>query len=200
MEKLYQDSETGCCPRFDPNPWDEKEVSFKDRLFLKDRVMSLFHIPLNFGQVMKRDMEKIQKAGALAPKPLMLSDSSSLWGTDVYIAVDKEVSGAKMERISGLFLTKVFEGEYKNMGKWTKEMTSAKTFTEIPPIPQSHFATTLAMLPLLDDKYHRRLLTYPLLVACLETIDTSCTLKTSFTFAGIHYFSHPIPSWSPSNL
>ena len=56
MEKLYQDSETGCCPRFDPNPWDEKEVSFKDRLFLKDRVMSVFHIPLNFGQVMKRDM------------------------------------------------------------------------------------------------------------------------------------------------
>jgi hypothetical protein len=122
MEKLYQDSETGCCPRFDPNPWDEKEVSFKDRLFLKDRVMPLFHIPLNFGQVMKRDMEKIQKAGALAPKPLMLSDSSSLWGTDVYIAVDKEVPGAKMERISGIFLTKVFEGEYKNMGKWTKEM------------------------------------------------------------------------------
>ena len=122
MGKLYQDSETGCCPRFDPNPWDEKEVSFKDRLFLKDRVMSLFHIPLNFGQVMKRDMEKIQKAGALAPKQLMLSDSSSLWGTDVYIAVDKEVSGAKMERISGTFLTKVFEGEYKNMGKWTKEM------------------------------------------------------------------------------
>ena len=52
----------------------------------------------------------------------LLSDSSSLWGTDVYIAVDKEVSGAKMERISGTFLTKVFEGEYKNMGKWTKEM------------------------------------------------------------------------------
>ena len=122
MEKLYQDSETGCCPRFDPNPWDEKEVSFKDRLFLKDRVMSLFHIPLNFGQVMKRDMEKIQKAGALAPKPLMLSDSSSLWGTDVYIAVDKEVPGTNMEKMSGTFLTKVFEGEYKNMGKWTREM------------------------------------------------------------------------------
>jgi hypothetical protein len=122
MEKFYRDSETGCCPRFDPAPWDEKEMSFKDELFLKDRVISLFHIPLNFGQVMKRDMEKIQKAGALAPKPLMLADSSSLWGTDVYIAVAKEVPGAKMERISGTFLTKVFEGEYKNMGKWTKDM------------------------------------------------------------------------------
>jgi hypothetical protein len=122
MEKLYRDSETGCCPRFDPAPWDEKEMSFKDELFLKDRVISLFHIPLNFGQVMKRDMQKIQKAGALAPKPLMLSDSSSLWITDVYIAVAKEVPGAKMERISGTFLTKVFEAEYKNMGKWTKDM------------------------------------------------------------------------------
>lgn len=100
---------------------DEKEVSFKDKLFLKDRVISIFHIPLNFGQVMKRDMERIQKAGALAPKPLMLADSGSLWGTDVYIAVDKEVPGAKMVNISGNFLTKVFEGEYKNMGKWIKE-------------------------------------------------------------------------------
>ena len=122
MEKLYKDSETGCCPRFDSEPWDEKEVSFKDKLFLKDRVISIFHIPLNFGQVMKRDMERIQKAGALAPKPLMLADSSSLWGTDVYIAVDKEVPGTKMVNISGTFLTKVFEGEYKNMGKWIKGM------------------------------------------------------------------------------
>jgi len=26
MEKLYEHAETGCCPRFDPGPWDDKEV------------------------------------------------------------------------------------------------------------------------------------------------------------------------------
>ena len=122
MDKLYEQSETGCCPRFDPQPWEEKEVTFEDRLFVKDHVTSFLHIPLNFGKVMVRNMGRIQKAGALADEPLMLSHEKSLWGTDVYIAVSKEVPGAEMERISGTFLTKVFEGQYKNAGKWVKEM------------------------------------------------------------------------------
>jgi len=123
MDKLYEDSETGCCPRFDPEPWDEKEVTFQDRLFVKDHVRSFLHIPLNFGKVMVRNMERIQRAGALAPKPLMLCDEKSLWGSDVYIAVSKDVPGAEMVRISGTFMTKVFEGPYKDAGKWAMAMT-----------------------------------------------------------------------------
>jgi len=122
MDKLYEQSETGCCPRFDPKPWEEKEISFKDKLFLKDHVRSILHIPLNFDKVMVKNMEKIQAADALPPEPLLLSDENSLWGADVYIAVSKEVPGAQMEKISGTFLSKVFEGPYKNMGKWAKEM------------------------------------------------------------------------------
>jgi len=122
MDKLY-DSETGCCQRFDPGPWDEKEVKFDDKLFVKDRVRSIFHIPLNFGKVMVRNMEKISQAGALPPLPLMLCDENSLWGSDVYIAVASDVPDAEMTRISGTFLTKVFEGPYKNMQNWVKEMT-----------------------------------------------------------------------------
>jgi len=123
MGKLYEESETGCCPRFDPEPWDEKEVTFQNRLFVKDRVRSFFHIPLNFGKMMVRNMERIQRAGALAPEPLMLCDEKSLWGADVYIAVSKEIPGAEMARISGTFLTKVFEGPYKDAGKWAGAMT-----------------------------------------------------------------------------
>ncbi len=123
MDKLYENSETGCCPRFNPEPWDQKEVTFQDRLFVKDHVRSFFHIPLNFGKMMVRNMERIQRAGALAPEPLMLSDEKSLWGADVYIAVSKDVPGAEMVRISGTFLTKVFEGPYKDAGKWAAAMT-----------------------------------------------------------------------------
>jgi hypothetical protein len=122
MEKLYENSETGCCPRFNPEPWDEKEVTFDNRLFIKDHVISFFHIPLNFGKVMVKNMELIQKADALEPEPLMLSDEKSLWGSDIYIAVSKEVPGAETARISGTFMTKVFEGPYKNAGQWAKEM------------------------------------------------------------------------------
>ena len=122
MNKLYEKSETGCCLRFNPEPWDGKEITFQDKLFLKDRVKSIFHIPLNFGKVMVKNMERIQKAGALAPEPLMLSDENSLWGSDIYIAVTKDVPGAEMKKISGIFLSKVFDGPFSNAGKWAKEM------------------------------------------------------------------------------
>ena len=123
METLYEDSETGCCLRFDPEPWDEKEITWQDKLFIKDRVRSFLHIPLNFGGVMVRNMEKIKSADALAAEPIVLSDENSLWGTNVYIAVSKEVPQAQMERLSGTFLTKVFEGPYRDAGKWARQMT-----------------------------------------------------------------------------
>ncbi len=116
------ESETGCCPRFDPKPWDEREVQFEDKLFLKDRVRSFLHIPLNFGKVMVRSMEKIEVAGAKEPEQLVLSDENSLWGADVYIACSKEVPTGETVRLSGHFLSKVFEGPYKNVRKWCGEM------------------------------------------------------------------------------
>lgn len=122
MDELYEESETGCCKRFNPKPWDEKEITWKDKLFLKDHVISFFHIPINFGKVMVKNVEKIKKANALVSEPLMLSDENSLFGSDLYIAISKEVPDAKMTKLSGTFLTKVFEGSFKEMKKWIEEM------------------------------------------------------------------------------
>lgn len=114
---------TGCCEPFDPVPWEDAEVSWQDKVFVKDHVTSFLHIPLNFGQTVKRNMKRIESAGAKAPYQLMLTDENSLWGADIYIDVAKEVPGAHMAKLSGTFLTKVFEGPYSNVGKWAKEMT-----------------------------------------------------------------------------
>ncbi len=122
MDKLYENSETGCCPRFNPQQWDKKEVTFTDKLFIKDHVASFLHIPLNFGKVMVRNVEKIMEAKAQPPEPLMLSDEKSLWGADIYIAVSKDVAGAEMVKMSGTYLSQVFEGPYKNIRQWIKEM------------------------------------------------------------------------------
>ena len=122
MDKLYEESETGCCPRFNPELWNEKEIVFKDKLFVKDQSRSFLHIPLGFGKMMVKNMEIIKDADALNPKPLMLSDEGSAWKTNIYIAVSKEVPMAEMTKISGIFLTKVFEGHYKNMKNWIEEM------------------------------------------------------------------------------
>jgi hypothetical protein len=115
-------SETGCCPRFDSKPWDNKTITWKQKAFIKDRVRSILHIPLNFGQVMVRSMALIEKAGAQAPVQIVLCDENSLWGADVYIAVTKPVPGAEMTTLSGTFLSKVFEGQYKEIRTWITTM------------------------------------------------------------------------------
>ncbi len=119
MSEVIKD--TGCCKRFDPAPWDDREIIWQDKLFLKDRVRSFLHIPLNFGQVVTRDLKKIEAAGAESEQ-LMPVDENSLWGSDIYIPVNKDVPGAVTAKLSGLFLSKVFEGPFQNMPVWIKAM------------------------------------------------------------------------------
>jgi hypothetical protein len=115
---------TECCPRFEPAPWDDKVVTWEKKQFLQDRVVSFLHIPLNFGAVMKRSMAAIEAAGAIPDEMVVLSDENSLWGADVYVAISKDIPGARTTTLSGTFLAKVFEGPYRNMRKWIEEMKS----------------------------------------------------------------------------
>jgi hypothetical protein len=111
-----------CCPRFDPQPWDETELTWDNKRFVKDRVRSVLHIPLNFGAVMKRNVQALEAAGAKPETMLVLSDENSLWGADVYLEASRDVPGARMANISGTFLSKVFEGPYSNIRRWIEQM------------------------------------------------------------------------------
>lgn len=111
-----------CCPRFNPEPWDGKTLTWQGKRFVKDRVTSLFHIPLNYGAVMTRVDATIRAAGARLEEPVMLTDENSLWGADVFVEVGKDVPGAKMVTISGTFMSKVFEGPFSEVGHWVKAM------------------------------------------------------------------------------
>lgn len=113
---------TGCCDPFDPAPWQDKEITWNNKNFVKDHVTSFLHIPLNMGGKIVKNMKLIEKANAKAPYQLMLTDEKSMWGSDIYIDVSKDVPGAQMTTLSGTFLTKVFEGPYKNVGLWAQEM------------------------------------------------------------------------------
>ena len=113
---------TGCCEPFNPKPWENKEIVWKEKVFVKDHVTSFLHIPLNMGQKVIKNMALIEKAHAKAEYQLMLTDEKSLWGADIYIDVSKNVPSAQMATLSGTFLTKVFEGPYQNVGKWAEEM------------------------------------------------------------------------------
>ena len=107
-----------CCPKFDPEPWDGNMFEWDRKRFIRARVATLFYMPLNFGSVMKKLDAKIQGAGATIPDRLCLSDHTSRWNMDVYVAVDREIQGAENTTLSGRFFSKVYEGQFKETGKW----------------------------------------------------------------------------------
>lgn len=113
--------EPECCPKFSPKPWDGKILKWKNKKFVKDKVFTIFHIPINFGSVVKRTMAKMDAAGAKCPEWLALSDHTSMWNMDLYFAVDKEVPDAENTTISGQFLSKVYEGAYQKTGEWCRD-------------------------------------------------------------------------------
>ena len=118
-----------CCPEFKPAPWDDKIFQWENKRFIKDKVRTLFYMPLNFGGAVKRMNAKVDKADAAIQDWLMLSDHTSKWNMDLYIAVDKEVQDAANVTISGKFFSKVYEGNFNQTGKWCsdfEQLTKAK--------------------------------------------------------------------------
>lgn len=113
--------ETGCCPIFNPSKWDGKTVNWDNKKFIKDRVKTFMYIPLNFGGVMIRTGKKIDQAGAKMEDGMALSEHASKWNMDLYLAVDKKIPEAENVTLSGKFLAKVYEGNFKDTGIWTKD-------------------------------------------------------------------------------
>lgn len=111
-----------CCAKFDPQPWDGKEITWENKRFVKTRVRSLFHMPLNFASVMRKSVGRIEAAGAKPEEMIVLSDEDSPWHADLYIDVTRDVPEARMTTLSGRFLSKVFEGSFRNIRTWVSEM------------------------------------------------------------------------------
>ena len=111
-----------CCPPFDPDPWQDRELTWDKKLFVTDHVTAFCHIPLNITSKVTQNVAQMETAGALTPDFMMLSDESSLWGSEIYLSATRPVPNAKMAEFSGTFLTKVFEGPYQNAGKWCRTM------------------------------------------------------------------------------
>jgi len=112
---------SSCCPQFDPAPWQNKTFEWSNKKFIKDHVCTFFFMPVCFGKVMKRLEKNVKKAGADVPDWLCLSDHTSHWNMDLYLAVDKEVTGAENVNLSGKYYSKVYEGPFKDTEQWMKD-------------------------------------------------------------------------------
>lgn len=123
MEQEKQEPE--CCPKFDPAPWENQVFDWDNKMFIRDKVFTFFYMPVNFGGAMKRLNEKVENAGATMPDLLCLSEHTSKWNMDLYLAVDREIPGTENATLSGKFYSKVYEGPYQDTGKWTEEFKKA---------------------------------------------------------------------------
>jgi hypothetical protein len=116
------DNETGCCPRFHPQGWDDVELHFENKPFVRASTVSLFHVPLNMGNVFARTWGAIAEAHADTGGFLVLSHEESPWHAEHLFAVSQEVPGVEMVHLSGNFVTAVFEGPFSSAPAWAREM------------------------------------------------------------------------------
>lgn len=119
------DNPTGCCPRFKPEGWDDQDLHFRDKLFVRAKTKSLMHVPTNMGRVFSKTFKAIEEADAYDDRQfIVLSHDLSPWSAEHFFAVERDVPGAETVRLTGDYHTKVFEGPYKNAPKWQKELKS----------------------------------------------------------------------------
>lgn len=121
MRVIKMSNEKECCPKFDPKKWDEKTFEWKNKLFVKANVFTLFYMPVNFGFVMKKCYKAVEKSGAKIFDGMWLSEHTSKWNMNLYLAVDKRINNLENINLSGKFLSKVYEGPFKNTGKWCED-------------------------------------------------------------------------------
>jgi hypothetical protein len=115
-----------CCKDFDPAVWDEKEHVWQDKLFITDSIPLFMHIPLPWlvSRVISKLWNKAKEAGADTEEQdfLLLAHDSSPWRGEYYLNVTKEIPDVKNVKLSGTFLSKVFDGPYNAVPKWIPEI------------------------------------------------------------------------------
>lgn len=110
-----------CCPEFDPTKWEDKVFNWENKRFIKEKVNTLFYMPLNFGGVMKKLDKKVSAVGASLNDSICLSHHTSKWNMDIYLEVNQQIPEAKNIEMSGKFFSKVYEGPYRDTGKWNSD-------------------------------------------------------------------------------
>ncbi len=120
-----QPHEPECCPEFNQAAWDNQVIEWDKKRFIKGRVCTFMFMPLNFGGAMRKMNALVEKAGAGIPDWLCLSDHTSKWNMDLFLAVDREIPGAENTVLTGKYFGRVYEGPFRDTGKWTEDYKAA---------------------------------------------------------------------------
>ncbi|MHA6265661.1 hydrolase [uncultured Aliiroseovarius sp.] len=117
------DNPTGCCPRFKPETWDGLTLHLRDKPFVRAATKSVLHIPMNMGSTFTRVFEHMKDAGAYDEANfVVMSRDLSPWTAEHLFAADTPVKHEEMTTLSGDFITKVFEGSFREAKDWHAQM------------------------------------------------------------------------------
>jgi len=116
-----------CCPVFKPEKWDDKSLDWDQKPFIKASVPTFFHVPFKkiMGKKitkMMRQVEEAQKMESDMDNLLLLFHDPHAFRSDMYLSVTGSVPEALNTSISGTFIAKVYEGPYKEIPKFMKQM------------------------------------------------------------------------------
>ena len=119
---MTSSSQEKCCPRLEAGDWDKQRVEWRDKTFYKTKYRTLFHIPLNIGSVLTRAMKDVEGRGIGEDPELMLSLEDSLFSSTLLLSIAEAPQDLPVERVSGTFVTRLFEGSYRNVKRWCDEV------------------------------------------------------------------------------
>jgi hypothetical protein len=125
MSSDQNNSEEICCPPFKNEPWQDKLQQWVKKPFIKTTLRSLWYMPLGFGKAMRKLDAIRRNKNAQNPDHLTLSEHPSKWKINLLQAVDKPIPDVQSETLDGTFYSRVYEGDYRNMGKWMKDFEEA---------------------------------------------------------------------------
>ena len=119
------DNPTGCCPRFNPEGWDNRELHFEDKAFVRAVTRSIDHVPVDMGPVFESTFAAIETAGAYDPEnTIILSRDISASEGEHFFAVSKPVPGQNITHWTGDYITKLFEGPYEKAPEWEEQFAA----------------------------------------------------------------------------
>lgn len=119
-----EDNVTGCCPVFHPEHYDNKLFDLSDLHFIQASTKSLMYVPTNMDKVFTKTQADIEASGqGIHDRYLILSQDVSPFKCNHYFMTQGPVKDYPNIEIKGNYLAKVYEGDFKDMGKWVKDFS-----------------------------------------------------------------------------
>ena len=117
-----EDKVTGCCPVFHPEHYDNKRFDFSDLHFIQASTKSLMYVPTNMDKVFTKTQADIEASGqGIHDRYLILSQDVSPFKCNHLFMTKGSVPSYPDVQVQGNFVAKVYDGDFKDMGKWIKD-------------------------------------------------------------------------------